>query len=212
MGIYDDLSTNQFSGRPNNPAVLNMLNAKWIITGEGDKVQAIQNPEALGNAWFIKGINFVKGPVAEMKALTGLNTKDSAVVDESFKPIITAFSPADTTATIKQTIYDNDAITYESNSTSNSIAVFSEIYYKDWFAYLDGKKVDFFKANYVLRAMVVPAGKHTIEFKFEPKIYLMSKLVSGVASWVLFVVLILSIVLLFKKVKNKNLYKNDNSI
>jgi hypothetical protein len=211
MGIYDDLSSYQMSGNP-NPAVLNMLNAKWIITGEGDKVQAIQNPEALGNAWFIKGINFVKGPVAEMKGLTGLNTKDSAVVDESFKPMVTAFSPADSTATIKQTIYDNDAITYESNSTSNNVAVFSEIFYKDWYAYIDGKKVNLIKANYVLRALVVPAGKHTIEFKFEPKIYLVSKLVSGVASWFLFAVLMLSIFLLIKSSNTKKLDKHDNSI
>jgi hypothetical protein len=200
MGIYDDLSSYQLSGRP-NPSVLNMLNAKWIITGEGDKAQAIQNPEALGNAWFIKGINFVKGPVAEMKGLTGLNTKDSAVVDESFKPMVTAFSPADSTATIKQTIYDNDAITYESNSALNNVAVFSEIFYKDWFAYLDGKKVDFFKANYVLRAMVVPAGKHKIEFKFEPKIFFVSKWVSGVASWLLVVLLLLAMILVIKQRK-----------
>jgi Bacterial membrane protein YfhO len=200
MGIYDDISSNQMGSRP-NPAVLNMLNAKWIITGERGKEEAIQNPEALGNAWFIKGINFVKGPVAEMKGLNNLNTKDSAVVDEPFKPFITAFSPADSSSTIKQTAFDNDAITYESNSKTSNVAVFSEIYYKDWFAYIDGKKVDVIKANYVLRALVVPVGKHTIEFKFEPKIFLVSKMVSGVASWVLFVLLILAIVFVFKQRK-----------
>jgi hypothetical protein len=201
MGIYDDLSSYQMGGRP-NPAVLNMLNAKWIIIGERGKEQAIQNPEALGNAWFINGINFVKGAVAEMKALTNLNTKDSAVVDESFKPIITAFSPADSTSTIKQTAFDNDAITYESNSNTANFAVFSEIYYKDWFAYIDGKKVDVIKANYVLRALVVPAGKHKIEFKFEPKIYFVSKMVSGVASWLLVVLLLIAVSLNWKKAKS----------
>jgi Bacterial membrane protein YfhO len=198
MGIYDDLSSNQMGGSP-NPSVLNMLNAKWIITGEKGKEQAIQNPEALGNAWFIKGINFVKGPVAEMKGLTNLNTKDSAVVDESYKPLITAFSPADNTARIKQTVYDNDAITYESNSSTTNVAVFSEIYYKDWYAYIDGKRTDIFKANYVLRALAVPAGKHVIEFKFEPKIFFVSKLVSGVASWLLVVLLIVAGIMLWKK-------------
>jgi hypothetical protein len=198
MGIYDDLSSNQMGGKP-NPAVLNMLNAKWIITGERGKEQAMQNPEALGNAWFIKGINFAKGPVAEMKGLNNLNTKDSAVVDESFKPLITAFSPADSNSTIKQTAFDNDAITYESNSSSNNVAIFSEIYYKDWFAYIDGKKVDYFKANYVLRALVVPAGKHVIEFKFEPKIFFVSKMVSGVANWLLVVLLIIAGIILWKK-------------
>jgi hypothetical protein len=201
LGIYDDLSTYQMSGRP-NPAVLNMLNAKWIITGEGDKIQAVQNPEALGNAWFIKGITFVNGPVAEMKGLTNLNTRDSAVVDESFKPMVTAFNPADSNSNIRMTSYDNDAISYESNSSANNVAVFSEIYYKDWNAYLDGKKVPFFKANYVLRAMVVPAGKHTIEFKFEPSIFFVSKKISAVSSWLLFVLLLATLFIEWKKTKN----------
>ncbi|MCY7293125.1 MAG: YfhO family protein, partial [Ferruginibacter sp.] len=185
-----------------NLAVLNMLNAKWIITGEADKVQAVQNPGALGNVWFIKGVNFVKGPVAEMKALTNLNTRDSAVVDESFKPMVTAFSPADSSAIIKQTAFQNEAISYESNSTTNNIAVFSEIYYKDWHAYLDGKPVPYFKANYVLRAMVVPAGKHTIEFKFEPQVYFMSRSVSAVANWIVFILLLVAIFFEWKKRKN----------
>jgi Bacterial membrane protein YfhO len=202
MGIYDDLSSYQMGGTQ-NPAVLNMLNAKWIITGETGQEQAIQNPDALGNAWFIKGINYVKGPVAEMKGLTGLNTKDSAVIDESFKPMITAFSPADSTSTIKQIAFDNDAITYESNSNSTNVAIFSEIYYKDWFAYIDGKKVDVIKANYVLRALVIPAGRHKIEFKFEPKIFFVSKMVSGVASWFLVVLLLIAGVLLFKQKSDK---------
>ncbi len=198
LGIYDDLSSYQMNGRP-NPAVLNMLNAKWIITGEGDKIQAFQNPEALGNAWFIKAVTFVKGPVAEMKSLTGLNTKDSAVADESFKPLVTAFSPADSSSSIKMTAYDNDAISYESNSTSNNVAVFSEIYYKDWNAYLDGKKVPLFKANYVLRAMVVPAGKHSIEFKFEPTLFFLSKNISAIASWLLFVLLLAALFMEWRK-------------
>ena len=202
LGIYDDLSTYQMNGRP-NAAVLNMLNAKWIITGEGDKIQAIQNPLALGNAWFIKGITFVNGPVAEMKGLTNLNTKDSAVVDESFKPIVTNFSPADSSSNIKMTAYDNDAISYESNSTSNNVAVFSEIYYKDWKAYLDGKEVPFFKANYVLRAMVIPAGKHVVEFKFEPNIFFISKKISAVAGWLLSILLLATLFFEWKRT-NKN--------
>ena len=198
MGIYDDLSSYQLSGRP-NPAVLNMLNAKWIITGEGDKTTAMRNPDALGNAWFIKGVNFVKGPVAEMKGLTNLNTRDTAVVDESFKPLVTAFSPADSSATIKQTAFQNEEISYETNSSANNLAVFSEIYYKDWHAYLDGKAVPFFKANYVLRAMVIPAGKHAVVFKFEPEIYFMSKNVSAVANWLVFILLLAGLFFEWKK-------------
>ena len=198
MGIYDDLSSYQMNGRP-NMAVLNMLNAKWIITGEGDKVQAMRNPAALGNAWFIKGISFVKGPAAEMNGLTNLNTRDSAVVDESFRPMVTAFSPADSTATIKMTTFDNDAISYQSNSTANNAAVFSEIYYKDWKAYIDGKPAQYFKANYVLRAMIIPAGSHKIEFKFEPSVFFMSKKVTTISTWILMLLLLGALVAEFRK-------------
>ena len=166
------------------------ISAKWIITGEGDKLQAMRNPEALGNAWFIKGISFVKGPVAEMNALTNLNTKDSAVVDESFRPMVTAFVPADSTASIKMTAFDNDAISYQSNSSANNAAVFSEIYYKDWKAYIDGKPAQYFKANYVLRAMIIPAGNHKIDFKFEPATFFMSKKITTISSWLLVILLL----------------------
>ncbi len=198
MGIYDDLTANQMNGRL-NPGVLNMLNTKWVITGEGDKVQALRNPEALGNAWFVKSLSFVHGPVAEMNALTNLNTKDSAVADDSFKASVQDFSPADSTSSIKMTAFNNDAITYESNSSAANVAVFSEIYYKDWKAYIDGKEAPYFKANYVLRAMVVPAGKHVIEFKFEPTIFFVSKKISAVASYLLVVLLLLSIFVEWKR-------------
>lgn len=202
MGIYDDLSKYQM-GRNPNIAVLNMLNTKWIITGEGDAVKAQRNYAALGNAWFIKGINFVKGPVAEMQGLDNLNTKDSAVVDEEFKNIATGYVAADSTATIAMTSFDNDAISYESNSSSANAAVFSEIYYKDWKAYIDGKPAPYFKANYVLRAMVIPAGKHKIEFKYEPKIFFMSKEISLIFSWLVIVLLLaLGFVTYMKKKQN----------
>lgn len=200
LGIYDDLATYQMSGQP-NPGVLNMLNTKYIITGEGDKVQALLNPGALGNAWFVKAVNFVNGPVAEMKGLTGLDTKDTAVMDESFKPMITAFAPADSTSTIRMTSFDNDDIKYESNSSANNLALFSEIYYKDWHAFIDGKEVPYAKADYVLRAMVIPAGKHDIEFKYIPTLFLAGKKISGVASWLLFAFLLFT---LFTELRPKN--------
>ncbi|MEJ7610372.1 MAG: YfhO family protein [Ferruginibacter sp.] len=200
MGIYDDLSSYQLSGNP-NPAVLNMLNAKWIITGQGDKLQAMQNPYALGNAWFVKGVVFVKGPVAEMRALTGLNSKDTAVIDESFRTGMTAFTPADSSASIRMTAFDNDAISYESNAAGNHLAVFSEIYYKDWKAYIDGKPATYVKANYVLRALVIPGGKHTINFKFEPAIFFTSKTITAVTTWLMIGLLLFAV---FTEVRRKN--------
>ena len=210
MGIYDDLSSYQLSNNP-NLAVLNMLNAKWIIVKQGDKVQAMQNPTALGNAWFVKGITFVKAPVAEMKALSGLNTKDTAVVDEQYKAAVGTFVAADSTSTIKMTIYDNEAITYQSDAKAAQAAIFSEVFYKDWKAYIDGKSAPIFKANYVLRGLIIPAGKHTIEFKFEPSVYFISRKVSAYSSWLLCILLVVVIGLQIKKYNTSTKPNNDDA-
>lgn len=188
LGIYDDLIAYQLSGSP-NIGVINMLNAKYILQQQGNNVAAIQNPGALGNVWFVNAVKFVNGPVEEMKALTGFDPKDTVIVDAKFKNLVTAFAPADSTASIKMKIFDNDAITYESSASGNHLAVFSEVYYKDWKAYIDGKPAEYFKANYVLRAMIVPAGKHTIEFKFEPAVYFLGKNISNISVWLLMLIL-----------------------
>jgi len=201
LGIYDDLTTHQLGGSP-NIGVLNMLNTKYVIQNQDGKLVASQNPEALGNAWFVKAVKFVNGPVEEMKALTGFNPKDTVIVDNKFKSLVTSFVPADSSASIRQTDFSNEAITYQSIATANHLAVFSEIYYKDWKAYIDGKPAEYFKANYVLRAMVIPAGNHRIDFKFEPKIFFVSKQVSTISSWLLVIILLLAGFLEWKKKKH----------
>ncbi|MEO8770801.1 MAG: YfhO family protein [Ferruginibacter sp.] len=206
LGIYDDLMQYQLNGSP-NISVLNMLNAKYVIQQQGNNLVAQKNPGALGNAWFVKAVKFVNGPVEEMKALYEFNPADTAIVDQKFKNLITGITPADSSSTIRQTVFDNDAITYKSSSTASHVAVFSEIYYKDWKAYIDGKPVDYFKANYVLRAMVVPAGSHTIEFKFEPTIYYTGKNIANISSWILALLLVGFI---FYSVKNG--FKNDDPV
>ena len=191
LGIYDDLISYQLSGSP-NPEVINMLNAKYIIqrNPQTNSLLAIPNPNVLGNAWFVKGIKFVKGPVEEMNALNQFNPKDTAIVDESFRDQVGSIVPADSTATIKQVYFDNDTIRYESNSNGNNLAVFSEIYYKDWNAYIDGKPAPIIKANYVLRALPVPAGKHNIEFRFEPKMLKLGWTLTTISSWILSILLL----------------------
>ena len=201
IGIYDDLMTYQLNGNT-NLSVLNMLNAKYIIQRQGNDQVAIKNPDAMGNAWFVNSVKFVKGAVEEMKAMNQFSPADTAIVDEQYKSLITAYAPKDSSSSIKMTTFDNDAITYKTQSNAAHVAVFSEIYYKDWKAYIDGKPASYFKANYVLRAMVVPAGSHTIEFKFEPALFYLGKNISNIATWLLMVLLLACIVFEWRQKKN----------
>jgi uncharacterized membrane protein YfhO len=167
-----------------------MLNTKYVIQQQGENVVAAQNPGALGNAWFVNAVKFVNGPVEEMKALTNFNPKDTAVVDLKYKDIITNITATDSASTIKMTSFDNDAITYQSSSTGNHAAIFSEIFYKDWNAYIDGKPAKVFKANYVLRGLVIPAGNHKIDFKFEPSIFFTGRMISNISTLLLMILLV----------------------
>ena len=190
IGIYDDLISYQLSGTPNSN-VLNMLNAKYIIQPgqkQGEEI-VFPNPGALGNCWLVKGVTYADGAVAEMKALTNFNPRDTAIIDKIYQPKIGNFTAPDSTSYIKQIAFDNDVVKYESNTAAPQLAVFSEIYYKDWYAYIDGKKTDVLKANYVLRALLLPAGKHTIEFKIEPVAYFTGSKINRFFIWVLMVLL-----------------------
>jgi hypothetical protein len=142
-----------------------MLNTKYTIY---DEQNAALNPNALGSAWFVKGVQMVKDPSAEMNALTNLNTKDSAVMNAVNQESLKAINGIDSTASIKLISKTNDALAYQTNSKNTQLAVFSEIYYdKGWKAYIDDKEAPILKANYLLRALVVPAGAHKIKFEFK---------------------------------------------
>ena len=175
LRIYQDLIETQLSKESLNMDVLNMLDTRYFIVPPQQQQQAPavhKNDEALGAAWFIKHIKYVNGPVEEIKALDQFGPKDTVIVDNSFKPIAGTDPAADSSATIQLASYDNDEIKYSTQSATNQFAVFSEIYYPaGWNAYIDGKKTDYAKVNYVLRGMPVPAGKHEIVFKFEPASY-----------------------------------------
>jgi hypothetical protein len=204
LGIYDDLIEYQLSGSP-NPAVLNMLNTKYVIEeSQQGKPEAQLNPNALGNVWFVKNIKWVHGQVEEMKAMNNLNPTETAIVDDQFKGALTGdITPADSTASIKQVAFDNEDVKYESNSAGAHLAVFSEIFYKDWKAYIDGKPASYGKADYVLRTMVIPAGKHTIEFKFEPKAYYTGSAITSIAAWILTLLILAYIFWLVKPLIGK---------
>ena len=166
--------------------VLNMLNTKYIIYNTD--AEPIQNTFTLGNAWFVSKITLAQNADEELKLVGQINPATTAVVDNRYESQIEGFAPkTDPTATIKLTEYKTNVLSYQSNSTTEQLAVFSEIYYKDgWNAYVDGQLTPHFAADWVLRAMRVPAGKHTIEFKFEPTRYYTAEKISLASSLCLF--------------------------
>ncbi|NCU04764.1 MAG: YfhO family protein [Chitinophagaceae bacterium] len=172
LQIYQDLIEHQIAR--NNMQVLNMLNTKYVIVANPQTGQPVaqQNPGAFGPVWFVKGIKYVADGKEEMAALDSTNLRDTAVVQTKFKSSIPAAPVADSTASIQLIENKNDIINYESNAATNQFAVFSEIYYTaGWNAYIDGKQAQIVKTNYALRGLAIPAGKHKIELRFEPKSY-----------------------------------------
>ena len=170
LALYQDIIEKQLA--KGNARVYDMLNTKYFIRRNpaGNDEEAIVNPDAYGACWLVKSIQYVNDANEEMKALDNTNVKDTAIVRKSFQNLIKFLPVADSTASIKLMENLNDKISYKFSAKTNQFAVFSEVYYdKGWNAYLDGNKTDYFRVDYVLRGMPVPAGDHTIEFRFEPK-------------------------------------------
>ena len=156
----------------NNLEPLNFLNVKYLIqTDKEGKEFPIANPEANGNSWFVSQVKLVHSADEEMKALDKLDSKNVAIInDKDFEIKKTAFAK-DSLVSITLDSYQPNDLKYTSINSNDGLAVFSEMYYKNgWNAYVDGNKVEHLRANYVLRALPIPAGKHTIEFKFEPEV------------------------------------------
>src|SRR5690554_580052 len=189
---YDELY--DFYISKNNINVLNMLNTKYIIAeDEEGNPFPYTNPDANGNAWFVENIKFVNSANEEMLALDSLDTKRVAVMitDNEYASFLKDDMMIDTTATIAVETYQPSYIKYKSNSAVDGFVVFSEIYYKDgWNAYIDGQLTPHSRVNYLLRGMNVPAGKHDIEFKFEPQVIKTGGNIA-LASSIVFVLLLL---------------------
>ena len=204
---YQDIIEKHIS--KNNMAVLNMLNTKYfIVNGQNNTPMAQQNPQALGNAWVVDEIIKVKTPNEEINALSGtFNPAQQAVVlDDEFNSYIGDFDPVvDPNATIRLDKYEPDFLTYTFSAQSEQMVVFSEIWYgpdKGWEVYLDGEKTNHIRVNYVLRGMRVPAGEHTIEFKFLPKTYYVGEQISLASSLALILFLLAGLGLpVYKKIK-----------
>jgi hypothetical protein len=177
-----------------NMNVLNMLNAKYFIV-KGNEGQAVsqQNPDALGNAWAVENIQWVKDADEEINALTDFNPDSLAVIDERFKSYFSSGNNTFTgAANVALTSYHPDKMKYSFDSESEQMVVFSEVFYngnKDWISYEDGKEVEHIRVNYLLRGLKVPAGKHEIVFEFKPVAYYTGEKISLAAN-LLFIFLV----------------------
>ncbi|MDO5523704.1 MAG: YfhO family protein [Bacteroidia bacterium] len=183
--------------------VLNMLNTKWVIMPTQGGTVPVENPYAMGNAWFVDDIRFVDNADEEIDALTEIDLHTQAVADKKYAPVLAGFSvsPADSASTIRLTDYDSNFIAYAVDAKKDELAVFSEIYYpKGWKITIDGQPAEMLRANYTLRALPLPAGTHTVEFRFEPTSI---KVTDTVAFAALVIMLLTAGWLVFRKVKAK---------
>ncbi len=201
---HQEIITNLRAGSTdfNNQSVLNMLNTRYIVAGPS-KDAVIYNNQANGNAWFVKSITEVNTPDEELAKTIDIDTKNTAVIDQSkFKVEKTALG---FDGIIKLTSYKPNHLIYTSTNNATGLAVFSEIYYKNgWKATIDGNEVPILRANYVLRALEVPSGKHTIEFEFKPPIYGWANPVMMASSWLIILLIIGTLAVEFGFIKTIN--------
>lgn len=190
----------------NNMKVLNMLNTKYFIVPGADRKPEVQvNFEALGNSWFVNNYRIVENADSELDSLNTFNPATTAIIDKRFSKYLGNIKPiADSTASIKLTSYAPNKLKYASTSKTDQLAVFSEIYYdKGWKAFLDGKPTPHFRVNYILRGMIVPAGNHNIEFRFEPISYHTGNAIASASSILLILMLAGYAVMQFKQHKEQ---------
>ncbi len=184
--------------------ILNMLNTKYIIYNP--KVEPVFNTYAFGNAWMVQSIKWVNNADGAIAALGKTDLRAAVVVDKQFAGQLKEKQfPLDASAKIKLLSYAPNNLVYDFQSKARQLVVFSEIYYpKGWEVFVDGRRSTYFRADYLLRAMVVPPGKHTIEFKFKPKVWSIGEPVSLVSSVFLLLVLGWFLFYLLKSTINKN--------
>ena len=179
---YDDL-INEYFGKMDSvkvPRILNMLNTKYMIFGDAEKPEAVTNPQSNGNAWFVSDLKFVKNPNEEIKQIGEVDTKKIAIISQDDQKYFEGKEiAADSTAFLNLTKYQPNELEFKSQSKTPQLAVLSEIYYpKGWKMFIDNKEVPYIKANYLLRAVHVPAGNHTLKMIFAPEVIAKGKLIS----------------------------------
>jgi hypothetical protein len=194
--IYDLSVVNTDSLYP----VINMLNTRWFILGAGEKGEVklpVENTAAMGNAWFVTQIEWVSNANEELDALSKVNLRNTAVVAKADY----GFLKAGGEGTVKLTSYEPNEAKYEVESSQGGLVVFSEVFYPGWTATVDGQVVEVGRANYVLRALNVSAGKHEVVFRFDPVSIQNTETIAYVAFGVLVLLVVLAVVISLKKKK-----------
>lgn len=195
---YQDIIEFHFA-KGMNMNVLNMLNTRYFIVPDQNKLPVVQrNPNALGNAWFVDSIKWVNGPDEEIVAIKDFNPATTAYIDNCWKEKLKGLSDvttsADTAGSIQLVNYANPGnLIYESENPNTQLAVFSEIYYKTWHAYIDGQEAPLVRVNYILRGLEIPAGKHTIEFKCIDDVFIQAQKISKAGNITVGILLVLLI-------------------
>lgn len=181
--------------------VLNMMNTKYLIYPNNDnRPLAMTNDEAFGNAWIVSDIKWVATPNEEIDAIENTDVKTTAILNEEFKDVIGDFKPSASIGSIRLDSYKPNELTYSFNSTKDELVVFSEVWTsKGWTMWIDGKESPLVRADYILRAAVIPAGNHEIVMRYEPKIWKVGNTIQFISSLILILGLIAAVVLTYKK-------------
>ena len=182
--------------------VLNMLNTRYVIMPlQGGETTPIENPYALGNAWFVDQLNYVDNANQELDALSKVDLRHVAVADKKFEAVLGKAAEQDSLATVKITAYEPNELKYEVSSSKGGVLVFSEIYYPGWTATVDGNPVEVGRVNYVLRAISVKPGKHEVVLQFFPKSVDVTETIAYVGYAVLLLILLFVLFTSWKKHK-----------
>ena len=208
---YDDLINHYFYADDSVkssqiPQILNLLNTKYVVGGKLEEPQVQINPEANGNAWLVSDIKFVNTPNEEIDEIGNINSKKTAVISVDDKKYFEGKTlAADSTAFIDLTKYQANELEFKTQSKTPQLAVFSEIYYpKGWKMFVDEKEVTYIKADYLLRAVYVPAGNHNIRMIFEPKVIAKGKVISLIAFGLFLLLSLVGIFILNRKSDKRN--------
>lgn len=206
-GVMEEVDGSKFN-------VLNMLNTKYFVLPAGRNGEAIpiQNPYAYGNAWFVKNVSYVANANEEIETLYDINPRETAVVDKRFEETLKGVTTnnTDSLASITLTSYSPNHLVYETTNENDGIAIFSEIYYPDgWQVTIDGQPATLARANYILRALHLPAGKHVVEMKFDPQSLHLTEGIAYGALVLLLIGIITAICLTYTKKNRSYLHKQE---